>query len=230
MKPPKRGRPSPNPATKAPPAPPPVRKPPVPPPPAPVRPPVSLSLPGGSAVFEPPPPAVPVLAPAPVHVPVAAPPKIPSEPASPHMIGSDSDNDDDWEPVTTAPPPLAASLPITAATNDFMNSPAMFKDDVFEEIDGDALFGDEGDGDNDGEDGDGDEGEGNDEDWLAGGLNETMEEVDPDEDFLGAVVERAEDPSPRQPIMSLNQYVDGGVTVHNDSDDDFTSSDESDDD
>lgn len=138
------------------------------------------------------------------------------------MIGSDSedeDNEDMWEQVsTTAPPPTASSLPVTAATNNFM--------DTFEEIDGDELFGDDGDG----EDGDGDEGEEIDADMLEGVLNETMGEVDSDEDFLGAAVEKAPDEPPARQPISLNRYVDGGVSVNNDSDDDFSSSDESDDD
>ncbi|KAF5322862.1 hypothetical protein D9619_001245 [Psilocybe cf. subviscida] len=227
VRPTKRGRPSPPPAPAPKPAPPPVRKPPAPPPAPVVRPPVSLSLPGGPAVFEPPPPAVPVAASAALSLPIAALPVVSSEPASPQMIGSDSEDDDDWEQVpTTAPPPPMTSLPVTAAVNNFMDSPeaGTFNDTLFEEIDGDALFGDDGD------DGDGDEGEEIDADMLEGVLNETLEDVDSDEDFIGAAVEKAvDDAPPRQPIMSLNRFADGGVTV-NDSDEDFSSSDESDDD
>ena len=211
---------------------------------------VTLSLPGGSSSFAPPPPppgsqnskgtgstsrdVPPPAAPAALSLPT-------SVPASPPMMGQYSDEEEDWDEVSTAnlasaslaPSKSNSNVDDIAGTYDLALEQDIFGD-VFEEVDGDddatttvqQSYVDGGDG----------EEEEIDMNAFEQELNEHMEVVDDsDEDVFGGDVE-LEEPDlqgggggdTRQPI-SLNRMVSGGVGLEM-SDEEYSSSDDSDED
>jgi neural Wiskott-Aldrich syndrome protein len=210
---------------------------------------VTLSLPGGSSSFAPPPPPPgshnsrgtgsssrdlppPPAAPAVLSLPT-------SVPASPPMMGQYSDEEEDWDEVSTANL-ASASLAPSKSNSNVDDNPGTYDlaleqdifGDVFEEVDGDDAsiaqqpYGDGG--------GDGEEEE-IDMNAFEQELNEHMEVVDDDsdDDVFGNV--ELEEPDlqgggggTRQPI-SLNRLVSGGVGVEM-SEEEYSSSDDSDDD
>ena len=214
------------------------------PPPSP-PPPVTLSLPGGSSSFAPPPPppglhnpkgpgsssrnVPPPAAPATLSLPS-------SVPASPPMMGQYSDEEEDWDEVSTAN--LAtASLGPSKSNSNVDDDPGTYDlaleqdifGDVFEEVDGDDAttaqqsYVDGGDG----------EEEEIDMNAFEQELNEHMEVADDSDDDVFGDVELEPDlqgggGGTRQPI-SLNRLVSGGVGMEM-SEEEYSSSDESDED
>ena len=209
---------------------------------------VALSLPGGSSSFAPPPPppgshnskgsgsssrdVPPPAAPAALSLPTSA-------PASPPMMGQYSDEEEDWDEVSTANLASASLAPSKSNSNVDDNlgayDLALEQDifgDVFEEVDGDdATTAQQPYVDGDGEE------EEIDMNAFEQELNEHMEVADDsDDDVFGgldAELEEADlqgggDGGTRQPI-SLNRLVSGGVGVDM-SEEDYSSSDESDED
>ena len=206
---------------------------------------VTLSLPGGSSSFAPPPP------PPGSHNPRGTgsssrdvpPPAVPaalslptSVPASPPMMGQYSDEEEDWDEVSTANLALAPSQ----SNSNVDDKPVAYDlaleqdifGDVFEEVDGDDAttaqqpYNDGGDG----------EEEEIDMNAFEQELNEHMEVVDDsDEDVFGGLDVDLEPQdlhdgggTTRQPI-SLNRLVSGGIGVEM-SEEDYSSSDDSDED
>jgi hypothetical protein len=215
---------------------------------------VALSLPGGSSSFAPPPPpprsfphnskgtgsssrnAPPPAAPAALSLPTT------SVPASPPMMGQYSDEEEDWDEVSTANL-ASASLAPSKSNSNVDDNPGTYDleleqdifGDVFEEIDGDDAtmtvtqpsYVDNGGG------GDGEEEE-IDMNAFEQELNEHMEVIDDSDDDVFNELE-LEEPDlqgggsgGRQPI-SLNRLVSGGVGVEV-SEEEYSSSDESDED
>ena len=205
--------------------------------------PVTLSLPGGSNSFAPPPPPlgsqnsrgtgssrdVPLPAAAPAALSI-------SVPASPPMMGQYSDEEEDWDEVSTANLASASMAPSKSNSN-IDDNPGTYDlaleqdifGDVFEEVDGDddammttqQSYADGG--------GDGEEEE-IDMNAFEQELNEHMEVVDDDsdDDVFGNV--ELEEPdlqggggSTRQPI-SLNRLASGGVGIDM-SEEEYSSSD-----
>jgi hypothetical protein len=207
---------------------------------------VTLSLPGGSSSFAPPPPlpgshnsrgtgsssrdVPPPAVPAALSLPT-------SVPASPPMMGQYSDEEEDWDEVSTANL-ASASLAPSQSNSNVDDKPVTYDlaleqdifGDVFEEVDGDDAtaqqpYVDGGDG----------EEEEIDMNAFEQELNEHMEVVDDsDSDVFGAVELEPQDlqegggGGTRQPI-SLNRLVSGGVGVEM-SEEDYSSSDDSDED
>jgi hypothetical protein len=192
------------PAKRARPSPP--QQPPAPPP----RAPSPLSFPGGSTPAFAPPPAPAAAKPAiSRNIPARTPPEPvlppqPTMPPSPQLVQSDSDDDDDdegyWEQVPTVTP----VIPQPQADYE-----AALEEDIF----GDG-FGDEGDA-----------GEDIDENDFEKMMNEQMDRDSEDESSMVAL---SPEPDPTRKPISLNNFASGGVAV--DSDDDFSSSEESDED
>ena len=210
--------------------------------------PVTLSLPGGSSTFAPPPAppgshnskasgsssrdVPPSAASAALSLPT-------SVPASPPMMGQYSDEEEDWDEVSTANLASASMAPsksnsnVDAETYDLALEQDIFGD-VFEEVDGDDAttaaqqpYVGGGDG----------EEEEIDVNAFEQELNEHMEVVDDsdnDDVFGGADVEMEEPDlqgggdGTRQPI-SLNRLVSGAAGVEM-SEEEYSSSDDSDDD
>ena len=206
--------------------------------------PVTLSLPGGSNSFAPPPPPPgshnsrgtgsssrdipPPPAPAALSLPI-------SVPASPPMMGQYSDEEEDWDEVSTANLASASMAPSKSNSNVDDNPGtydlALEQDifgDVFEEVDGDddvmmttqQSYADGGDG----------EEEEIDMNAFEQELNEHMEVVDDDSDseVFGNV--ELEEPDlqgggggTRQPI-SLNRLASGGAGMEM-SEEEYSSSD-----
>ena len=212
----------------------------------PPTPPVTLSLPGGSSSFAPPPP------PPGSHnskgtgvssrdVPLPAAPAVSSlstsVPASPPMMGQYSDEEEDWDEVSTANLALASLAPSKTNSN-VGDDPGTYElaleqdifGDVFEEVDGDDAttagqpYVDGGDG---GE-------EEIDVNAFEQELNEHMEVVDDSDDDAFGLDAELEAPDlqggggTRQPI-SLNRLASGGVGMEM-SEEDYSSSDDSDED
>ena len=209
---------------------------------------ITLSLPGGTSSFEPPPPPphssrgtgsssrnVP-----PETVPAAAASMPIPVPASPPMMGQyESDEEEDWDEVSTAN--LAStSLARSKSNSNIDDNAAAYElaleqdifGDVFEEVDGNdegqtttQIYGD----------GDGEEEE-IDMNAFEQELNEHMEVAEAEDDsddevFGGPVVESEPDlhgGGARQPI-SLNRLASGAVGAEV-SEEDYSSSDDSDDD
>ena len=207
---------------------------------------VTLSLPGGSSSFAPPPPPlgshnfrgtgsssrdVPPPVPAALSLPTSA-------PASPPMMGQYSDEEEDWDEVSTANLASASLAPSNSNSNSNVDDNPVTHDhaleqdifgDVFEEVDGDDATAQP--------DGDGEEEE-IDMNAFEQELNEHMEEVvdDSDDDVFDRLDVEGVEPQDlqeggdgtRQPI-SLNRLVSGGVGVEM-SEEDYSSSDDSDED
>ncbi|KJA21648.1 hypothetical protein HYPSUDRAFT_202784 [Hypholoma sublateritium FD-334 SS-4] len=164
--------------------------------------PVSLSFPGGSTPAFAPPPAPPVAKPAVARNIPPAPAPQPEMPPSPPIMQLDSDDDDeeDWEQVPTVTPVIA-------------------QPDYEAELE-EAIFGD-GFSDADG-------GEDIDVNAFEQEMNEQMD-PDSEDDFLAAMISpEPERPATGQPI-SLNRLASGTGAADSD-EDDFSSSDESDED
>ena len=202
---------------------------------------VTLSLPGGSNSFAPPPPLpgshnskgtgsssrdVPAPAvPAALSLPTSA-------PASPPMMGQYSDEEEDWDEVSTANLASASLAPSNSKSNGDDNAAAynlaleqdIFGDE-FVEVDGDEATAQPY------VDGDGEEEE-IDMNAFEQELNEHMEVADDSDDdvFGGLDVELEPDlqGGTRQPI-SLNRLASGGVGMEM-SEEDYSSSDDSDED
>ncbi|KAF8966497.1 hypothetical protein BDZ97DRAFT_687369 [Flammula alnicola] len=176
------------------------------PPPAPTpAAPVSLSLPGGSTPSFAPPPAPVSSKPSAStsrNVPAPAPP-LAVAPSSPQMVQSDSsDDEEDWEQVPTATPVISQPQP---------DYELALEEDIF----GDGFA-----------DADAEGGEEIDVNAFEQELNEQMGESD--DDFLAAAVSpEPEQQQTRQPI-SLNRLASGADAA--DSEDDYTSSEDSDED
>ncbi|KAF9480244.1 hypothetical protein BDN70DRAFT_877870 [Pholiota conissans] len=175
-------------------------QPPQPPPRA--RSPVSLSLPGGSTPAFAPPPA-PVVSKPVISRNIPAPippPPQPVMPASPPLAQADSDDDDDDDDEDWEQIPTATTS-IPQAEADYE---ASLEQDIF------GGFGDDDGG----------------EDIDANDLEQMMnEQLDSDDDEMVPVLP---EPDRNAKPMSLNEMVTGVPAV--DSDDDYSSSDESDDD
>ena len=204
---------------------------------------VTLSLPGGSSSFAPPPPPLgshnsrasgsssrdvpPPAVPAALSLPT-------SVPASPPMMGQYSDEEEDWDEVSTANL-ASASLAPSKSNSNVDDNPVAYDlaleqdifGDVFEEVDGDEATAQP--------DGDGEEEE-IDMNAFEQELNEHMEEAvdDSDEDVFGGLDVEGMEPDlqegggTRQPI-SLNRLASGGVGMEM-SEEDYSSSDDSDED
>jgi hypothetical protein len=209
---------------------------------------VTLSLPGGSSSFAPPP------APPGPHNSKGtgsssrniAPPAVPaalslptSVPASPPMMGQYSDEEEDWDEVSTANLASASLAPSNSNSN-VGDNPVTYDVALEQDIFGDVF--EEVDGDDEGQvtgqpyaDGDGEEEE-IDMNAFEQELNEHMEvaevEEDSDDDVFGGIVAVESEPDlqggTRQPI-SLNRLASGAVGVDM-SEEDYSSSDDSDDD
>ncbi|KAH9483099.1 Ell1-associated factor 1 [Psilocybe cubensis] len=135
----------------------------------------------------------------------SAPPAPP--PPAPVQEAESSDEEEDWEPVPTATPTIPQ-----ASMSSFSHHTLDLEDQLEDEIFGDGFGDEEGEG-------DGDDSEIDPDDFAR-----QMEE---EEDFLGAAMSPAPSEQTRRPI-SLNELA-GGVPL-GDSDDDFSSSDDSEDD
>ncbi|PPQ84881.1 hypothetical protein CVT25_004624 [Psilocybe cyanescens] len=142
-----------------------------------------------------------------------APAPPPPPPPEPVVEAESSDEEEDWEPVSTAPP----TIPQASSSN--FDHLTLEEELLEEEIFGDGFAEADADADDGGDNG----GEGVEIDPFE--LEEQMEEED--EDFLDAVMSPAPPEQTRRPI-SLNEMAGGAALV--DSEDDFSSSDDSEDD
>lgn len=202
---------------------------------------VTLSLPGGSNSFAPPPAppgshnakgtgsssrdVPPPAVPAALSLPTSA-------PASPPMMGQYSDEEEDWDEISTANL-ASASLAPSKSNSNVDDNPATYDlaleqdifGDEFVEVDGDDATAQQY-GDGDGEE------EEIDMNAFEQELNEHMEVADDSDDdvFGGLDVELESDlqGGTRQPI-SLNRLASGGTGVEM-SEEDYSSSDDSDED